>query len=173
METYFDETGASLIAICLSAFGVYIAVIIFTRIAGKRSFTKMSSFDFAMTVSIGAIMATTILSPHVSLLQGVVGMAAIFILELVSNFLRQFNFYRKMVDNRPLLLMEGPVILKENLKKVRLTEEDLRASLRRQNVLRLSQVRAVVFENTGDISILRTENDDEELQEWFLRNVKR
>lgn len=173
MEKYFQATGASLIAICLSALGVYIAVILFTNIAGKRSFTKLSSFDFAMTISIGAIIATTVLSPAVSLLQGVVGLAAIFILELVSNYFRQYSFYRKVVDNRPLMLMEGPVILKENLRKARLTEEDLRASLRRKNVLRLSQVKAVVFENTGDISVLKTEDEDMELQDWLLKDVKR
>ena len=174
MEKYFETSAASILAICLSAIGVYLAVVVLTNIAGKRSFSKMSSFDFAMTISIGAIMATTILSPTVTFFQGITGLAAIFVLELLSNFLREkYKLYRKAVDNQPLLLMDGSIILKENLEKARLTEGDLRAHLRRANILRLSQVRAVVFENTGEISVLKAEAPEEELQDYILVDVKR
>lgn len=76
MENWFNVSYESVIAISLSALGIYAAVILFTRIAGKRSFSKMSSFDFAMTVAVGSILASTILNSSVSLMEGVVGLAA-------------------------------------------------------------------------------------------------
>lgn len=173
MDKIFEASATSLVAIVLTAIGIYFTVIILTRIAGKRSFSKISSFDFAMTISIGALIATTILSPSVSLLQGVVGLTAIFILEIISSSLRKFSFYRKAVDNSPLLLMKGPEILEENLKKVKITKADLFANLRQANVLRLSQVKAVVFENTGEISVLHTSAENIELEELLLDDVKR
>ena len=172
MENWFDVSYESVIAISLSAVGIYAAVILFTRIAGKRSFSKMSSFDFAMTVAVGSILASTILNSSVSLMEGVVGLAAVYVLQIIAAFLRRFIFFHQLIDNTPLLLMDGPRILEGNLKKARLTNNDLRAKLREANVISLSQVRAVVFETTGDISVLHTANAGEEVEDWLLSDVE-
>lgn len=92
MENFFDTSFPSLVIICINAVGIYAAVIVFTRIAGKRSFSKMSSFDFAMTVAIGSILASTVLSSSVTLLEGVVGMAAVYLLQITAAFLEGMNF---------------------------------------------------------------------------------
>ena len=172
MENWFDVSYQSVITISLSAIGIYSAVILFTRIGGKRSFSKMSSFDFAMTVAVGSILASTILNSSVSLMEGVVGLAAVYILQISAAFLRRFSFFHQLIDNTPLLLMDGSRIIEGNLKKARVTNSDLRAKLREANVLKLSQVRAVVFETTGDISVLHTANEGEEVEDWLLTDVK-
>ncbi|PTX44672.1 uncharacterized protein DUF421 [Christiangramia gaetbulicola] len=173
MEKWFQFKEIDLLAIVLTAIGIYLATIIFTRLAGKRSFSKMSSFDFAMTVALGSMIATTVLSKSVSLWDGVVGLGIIYVLQLSVAILRRFNVIKKVVDNEPLLLMDGKEILHENLNKARVTEEDLRSKLREANVIRLSEVRAVVFEATGDISVLHTGDENEELEEWLIKDVKR
>ena len=166
MEKWFQFKEVDLLAIVLTAVGIYIAVIIFTRIGGKRSFSKMSSFDFAMTVAVGSMIATTVLSKSVSLWDGVVGLAAVYILQIGVALLRRFKIVKKAVDNAPLMLMDRQEILHENLKKARVTEEDLRSKLREANVIRLKEIRAVIFEATGDITVMHTEDDNEELEEW-------
>lgn len=173
MIKWFEASTTSIIAIVLTAIGIYIATILFTRLAGKRSFSKMSSFDFAMTVAIGSIIATTVLSKSVSLLQGVVGLAAVYVLQFSVAMMRRFKFVQKLIDNEPLLLMDGKEILHNNLKKARVTEADLRSKLREANVLELSQVRAVIFECTGDIAVLHTKDEDVEVEDWLLRGVDR
>ncbi len=173
MEKWFEASTTSLIAIVLTAMGIYFATIIFTRLAGKRSFSKMSSFDFAMTVAIGSIIATTVLSKSVSLAQGVMGMAAVYVLQISVAMLRRFKFVQKLIDNKPLLLMDGEEILYKNLRKARVAETDLRSKLREANVLELSQIRAVIFECTGDIAVLHTKDKDVSVEEWLLKDVKR
>lgn len=173
MDKWFAFDIPSFVAIILTAIGIYIAIIIFTRIAGKRSFSKMSSFDFAMTVALGSMVATTVLSKSVSLWEGVVGIAAIYILQLFVAILRRFKIVQNAVDNGPLMLMDGQTILHENLKKARVTEADLRSKLREANVIRLKEVRAVVFEATGDISVLHTDKDDEELEDYLYKDVSK
>ena len=53
------------------------------------------------------------------------------------------------------------------------TEDDLKAKLREANVLNLAEVRAVVFESTGDISVLHTNDANKELEDWLLTDVTR
>lgn len=172
MGNFFGTSFMSLLTICYSAAGIYIAVIVFTRIAGKRSFSKMSSFDFAITIAIGSIIGSTILSASVSLLEGGVGLAAVFVLQVGTAILRRFKFFHNVLDNSPLLLMNGTEILEQNMLKARVTKSDLRSKLREANVIRLSQVRAVVFETTGDISVLHTEKNQEKLEDWLLKDVQ-
>jgi len=173
MDKWFAFDIPSFVAIILTAIGIYIAIVIFTRIAGKRSFSKMSSFDFAMTVALGSMVATTVLSKSVSLWQGVIGIATVYILQLFVAILRRFKVVQNVVDNGPLMLMDGQTILYENLKKARVTEADLRSKLREANVIRLKEVRAVVFEATGDISVLHTDKDDEELEDYLYKDVSK
>lgn len=173
MEKWFQFKELDLLAIIITATGIYLAVIIFTRIAGKRSFSKMSSFDFAMTVAVGSMIATTVLSKSVSLWNGIIGLGAVYILQISVALLRRYKVVKKVVDNSPLLLMDGRKILHENLKKARVSEEDLRSKLREANVLRLKEVRAVIFEATGDISVMHTEDENEELENWLMEDVDR
>ncbi len=172
MEKWFAFKEIDLLAIVLTAAGIYISVIAFTRLAGKRSFSKMSSFDFAMTVAVGSIIATTVLSKSISLWYGIIGLGAIYILQLIVALLREFKFVQNLVDNSPLLLMDGQDILYDNLKKARVSEGDLRSKLREANVIQLDQVKAVIFETTGDISVLHGESG-KDLEEWLLKGVQR
>ena len=170
MDTWFEFSSVSVTAILISSIGIYIAVILFTRIFGKRSFSKMSSFDFAMTVAVGSIIATTVLSQSVSLFHGTCGLFFIYLLQLIAAYLRRWNFFQNLIDNTPLLLMIGSSIISENLEKARVTESDLRSKLREANVTQLSQVKAVIFETTGDIVVLHS-SDELEIDDWLIKDV--
>jgi uncharacterized membrane protein YcaP (DUF421 family) len=78
----------------------------------------------------------------------------------------------KVVDNEPLVLMAGDRILRDNLNKSRVTENDLWAKLREANVLDPQEVRAVVLETTGDISVLHGQPDRVALHPCLLRGVR-
>jgi uncharacterized membrane protein YcaP (DUF421 family) len=139
----------------LSATGIYLAVIAFTRMAGLRSFSKMSSFDFAMTVAVGSVIASTTLSQDVPLLLGVASLGALFaVQELIAHIRVWHPPTSSVIDNRPLLLMKDGEMLQDAMRTAEITRADLLAKLREANVLQLEQARAVVLETTGDISVL-------------------
>lgn len=159
MKEWFTNSSESLLAIILTALGIYLALVIFTRISGKRSFSKMSSFDFAVTVALGSIMATVILSKSVSLPQGIIGLGILYFIQIAVAYLRRFNTIQNLIDNKPTYLMKDGKVLIENLRKCKVTESDLKAKLREANVIQLSEVKAVIFESTGDISVLHGSED--------------
>ena len=78
-----------------------------------------------------------------------------------------------MVDNRPLLLMEGPRILYESLRWVHMTEEELFSKLRAANVFRFDEVRAVVMERTGSLTVLHGDPGGKEPDEVLFKGVRR
>ena len=173
MSDWFTADPISLVAIALSAVAVYAAVLVYTRLAGLRSFAKMSSFDFAMTVAIGSMLAASVLNRSVALPQALVGIGMIFALQIgVGWARRRWNGFQHLVDNEPLLLMDGDEMLWDHMKKVQVTEDDLWSKLREANVLDVSQVRAVVMETTGDITVLHGDPDGTPLQPRLLTGVR-
>lgn len=163
--------GASweqLTAVAVSAVLAYAAVIAMTRLAGVRSLAKMSSFDFAATVAVGSTLSATLLGTS-PLAAGVLGLALLFGLQYVVAVLRRGDRLRGAVDNSPVLLMAGPEVLDDNLRHVRLDEAELYSQLRLRGVQSRAQVRAVVMETTGDVSVLTTEQP---LDPELLRGVR-
>ena len=155
----------SLEAVGLVAFSaslIYLSVIALTRINGLRSFSQMSAFDFAMTVAIGTLISSTASSGSPPLLQAIAALAVFYALQFSVAQLRvRVGWFRRSVDNRPTLLMRDGRFITSNLKRARVTEDDVWGQLRRANVLRTSDVRAVVLETTGDVSVIHATSESD------------
>lgn len=136
-----------------SAAAIFVAVIAYTRLAGLRSFSKMSSFDFAATVAIGSTMASVGMSAS-SLVVGLVVLATFYGMQASIALLRRHAGFDAVVDNDPMLLMVGDRILTDNLDRVRVTEGDIKSKLREANVYNYDTLKAVILETTGDISVI-------------------
>ena len=170
--TWINASGTALLMVLLSALGIYVAIIVYTRIVGLRSFSKMSSFDFAITVGLGTILAGTLLNQNPPLVQGIVAMGVLYGIQFVVAYLRRYDVVSTIVDNDPLLLMAGEEVLHENLKIAKVTIADLQAKLREANVIHPAQVRAVVFEATGDVSVLHAKEEGPDLDLALLAGVR-
>ncbi len=148
----------------LSSFGL-VWIILLVRIVGLRSFSKMTNFDFVMTVAMGSLLAGASQSDTwPGLLQTLTAMVCLFATQYIVAQLRQKSpQFDEMVQNTPMFLMKDGVILPDALRKTRVSEEDLIAKLREANALDFSSVHAVVLETTGDVSVLHGDQVDERL----------
>ncbi|WP_237227363.1 DUF421 domain-containing protein [Rubinisphaera sp. JC750] len=117
----------------------------------------MSSFDFAMTIALGSLFASVAASPSPPLLLGLLTLGMLYIGQNFIAFCRRWAPLQRVVDNTPLLLMADGQVLEGNLRKANLTRNDIRAKLREHNVHQYDQVKAMVFETTGDVSVLHGE----------------
>ncbi len=154
---WFTTSGSALLSTLLSALGIYVALLLFTRLAGLRSFSKMSSFDFAITVAFGSVVASTLLSKTPALPIGVFGLAVLYAIQfVVSRGRRVSRRITALVDNKPRLLMIGNQIQHEHMNAARVTELDLKSKLRAAGITHPDQVLAVVMESTGDFSVMET-----------------
>lgn len=170
MDKLFSTSLDQLLAVFVAALVIYLSTIVLTRIFGKRSFAKMSGFDFAMTVAVGALIGSTILSPTISLFQGITGLASLYFLQYIIGYLRRYKTVDSLVTNNPILLMKGSRVLDENLKKAELTHSDLKYILRKSNITNRNQVMAVIFETSGDVSVLHSDKENE-IEDWLLDGV--
>jgi uncharacterized membrane protein YcaP (DUF421 family) len=171
--TWIWAEGDAALMVVLSAMALYGLLILYTRLVGLRSFSKMSGFDFAITVAVGSVFASVTLWQKPTLVDGAVALGALFGLQFVVGTLRKrLPGVTAAIDNAPLLLMDGPEVRADNLRRANMTESDLRAKLREANVTQLDQVRAVVMESTGDVSVLHAPPDEPPIDESLLGDVE-
>ncbi len=150
---WLGTTWTQMALVVASTLGIYLAVIAVTRVHGLRTFSKMSSFDFAATIAVGSIMASIAVT-NASLANGAV---ALVVLHLGQKLIASNRFrasVRTLVDNRPVLLMANGEFIDDALGSVDITRHDIFAKLRENGVVSLSHVATVVVETTGDISVL-------------------
>ena len=168
--SWITTSSMDLFMVMLSALGIYLALLVLTRITGLRSFAKMSSFDFAITVAFGSVLASTLLAPTPTLLTGAFALVMLYGIQYaVSTSRRLTATVGQLVDNEPLLLMVNEKVLEDHLDEARITEDDLRSKLRLAGVSHPSQVLAVVFETTGDMSVVKT---GDKVDPWIFENVR-
>lgn len=172
METWIAGDWSRLPWVVLSTTIVYAAILLFTRVVGLRSLSKMSAADFVMTVAVGSLLASTASSPSPSLIVGLTALAILYAGQWTLAWARRHSTtVVSIVDNQPLLLMAGSRILDNNLERANVTRADLFGKLREANALNYDQVLAVVFEVTGDISVLHSADKSVKLDQDFLDSV--
>lgn len=167
-ETWFSIDWQQVLGISLSALGFYFGLMLFTRLMGLRSFSKLSSHDFAMTVGIGSILASTVLSDTPSLLQGLFAVAVLFLIQgIVSAIRRKVKPLKSLIDNQAIILMAHGEYFPDNLKEANLTTSDVQEVLRKNGIKSKTEVFAVIMETTGDMSVLK---NDKVTPDWTLFN---
>ena len=156
--------------IALDAVLALAAVLLIVRVIGLRSFAKMSSFDFAVTIACGSILGAVILNRDASFLHGLFAIGFLLSVQwVIARGRRTSDAVGDMIDNQPLLLMRRGKMIEANMALGRITEADLRAKLREANVTEPSKALAVVLETTGDVSVL---HGDGPLDETLLKGVR-
>ena len=168
LQPWFVSSWADIVGAMLSTVATLAAIIGLTRLAGLRSFAKLSAFDFASTVAIGSIFAATATNRSVPLSVTLGVLATLFACMVALSKLRRSVPFG-LIDNEPLLLVRDGVIILPAMRRANMTQDDLRAKLREANVLDPAKVQAVVMETTGDVSVLHGEGP---LHADLLRDVR-
>ena len=165
-QAWFSIEWQQVLGISLSALGFYLGLMLCTRLMGLRSFSKLSSHDFAMTVGIGSILASTVLSDSPSLLQGLFAVAMLFVIQgVISIIRRKVKPLKALIDNQAIILMAHGEYFWDNLKEANLSTSDVQEVLRKNGLKSKSEVFAVIMETTGDMSVIK---NDDTTPDWSL-----
>jgi len=153
---WFDS-WAEIARILLVGASAYVVLVGVLRVSGKRTLSQLNAFDFVVTVALGSTLATILLSAQVSFTEGITALALLAGLQfLVATISARRPSSRTVLTSRPVLLLADGAIRHEALRRNRLTESELRQAVRMQGTGDLSQVKAVVLETNGKLSIITT-----------------
>lgn len=147
----FSQAGT----VVVSTVGIYLTLILLLRIFGQRALANMSSFDFAAAIALGAVTGRVILGYTPTLLAGVIGLATLFVLQVVFSLARRSPRIDAALSNLPVLLMADGRVLPDGLRRAHIVEDELRAKLRTAGICSYDDVAYAILERTGGVSVLR------------------
>jgi uncharacterized membrane protein YcaP (DUF421 family) len=134
----------------------YVALVVFLRVSGKRTLSKMNAFDLIVTVALGSTLATVLLTKDVALAEGALAFALLIGLQFVVTWSSvRVRWVRRLATGEPLMLLYRGEFLPAALRHARVTEDEVRAAVRSAGIDSLSKVQAVVLETNGSFSVVR------------------
>lgn len=152
----WDSVGRILV---LGTLG-YIALIVILRVSGKRSLSKMNSFDFVVNVTLGSVFASLILTNSVSLSDGVIALALLIFLQFVVTWLAvRFRWFKSVIKGDPQLVFWRGQYLDDILRRERVPQDEVRSAMRDSNVMAYDSA-AAVLETDGRITVIQLESED-------------
>ena len=141
--------------IVVRAFVAFVVILFLTRIVGRRELSSLEPFDLILLVTIGDLVQQGVTQNDFSLTGMVLAIGTIAVLTVFFSYLPwRFQVLRPVLEGVPTILVdEGNV--EKNLKRHRMTQEEVAAAARLQNVPSLSDVRWAVLETNGQISFIK------------------
>src|SRR3954464_243476 len=139
--------------VTLSVIG-FAALITMLRVSGKRTLSKMNVFDFVFVVAVGSVFAATIISKDVTLFEGFSALVSLVGFQaILAKIAAHSRRAERIINGDPVLLLSKGRFIHSALKRERVTEEEVRASIRSKGVNRVEDVDAVILENDGTLSV--------------------
>jgi len=134
---------------------LYLLLITAIRLMGKRQLGQMEPSEFVVALLIADLAAVPMQDPAIPLLSGVIPILVVVSLELLfSVFSYKSVRFRRILCGKPVILIENGKILQDNLKKTRLTMDELTGHLREREISDLDTVKFAILETNGQISAL-------------------
>ncbi len=135
----------------------YIGLLVSLRISGKRTLSKMNAFDLVVTVALGSTLSTILLSRQTGLADGLIGFFLLIGLQYTVAFLSvRWPWFRGLIKSEPSLLFYQGQFLTQTLRQQRVTQGEVLAAIRSENINQLADVEAVVLETDGSFSVVKT-----------------
>jgi uncharacterized membrane protein YcaP (DUF421 family) len=146
----------------IRALVVYVVLLLVFRLAGRRTLSEMTSFDFVLLLIISEATQNAMIGNDYSITNGLLVVITLVGLDiLLTNWKHRSTFIEQWLDGLPMVIVEHGRPLKRLMDRARLDEEDVLAAARKsQGLERMEQIKFAVLEVGGGISIIPDENAD-------------
>ncbi|GIP31519.1 DUF421 domain-containing protein [Paenibacillus sp. J2TS4] len=141
--------------VALRTLTAVVILFVLTKLLGKRQVTQLSVFEYITGITIGSLAAYISLDLEAKWYLGIVALAVWVMISFGIELLQiKSKWFRDFIDGRGRVLIKDGKIMEDNLKKERLSTDELLEELRRKNAFRVADVEFAVMEPSGEINVL-------------------
>lgn len=135
---------------------VFLLLLLFFRLSGKRSIAQVTTFDFVLLLIISEATQQALLGEDFSITQAAVVILTLVALSRLFDFLAyRFERFQRLTSSVPVVIVENGRIIDRAVGKTHVSAEEIIAAAReKQGLERLDQIKYAVLETSGSISIV-------------------
>ncbi|MGE8557996.1 YetF domain-containing protein [Acinetobacter sp.] len=134
---------------------MYLMIILFLRLTGKRGVRQLSIFEVAIILALGSIAGDPMFTDDIPLIQAVIVMSVITVMYRLTTWLMmKYQWFEDLLEGKALYIVEEGELVLDKIKKGSMSHDEFFAEMRQQNTEHLGQIRTALLETDGTFSIL-------------------
>jgi uncharacterized membrane protein YcaP (DUF421 family) len=142
--------------IALRAIVLYLFIVLVMRIIGRRELSSMSPFDLILLIIVGDAVQQGLTQDDYSLTGALIAVSTIATMQVLTSYITfRSERARKLLEGLPIVLVERGKLVDENLKRERMTPDEVAEEMRAQQVGSLDEVEWAILEANGSVSFIK------------------
>src|SRR5712671_2069589 len=135
---------------------VFGVLLVLMRVIGRRELSSLQPFDLILLIVLGDAVQQGLTQDDYSLTGAFLAIGTIAVLQLTVSYANfRFPKLRPVLDGEPIVVVQDGKPIEKNLKRERVTIDDLAAAARQQNIAKIDDVQWAVMETSGAISFIK------------------
>ncbi len=139
----------------LRAVALFCFVYLLTRIIGRRELSSLEPFDLILLIVIGDAIQQGLTQDDYSVTGALIVVGTFGVLQIFVSFLSyKFPRLRPALDGEPIVVVQDGAPIERNLKRERLTVQEIMVEARQQQIASMDEIAWAVLETNGKVSII-------------------
>ena len=140
----------------LRAIVVFAFVLLLTRVIGKRELSSLQPIDLVLLIVLGDALQQGLTQDDYSLTGAILVVSTIALLQVFTSWIAfRFPRSRPILEGEPIIVVHNGEVIERNLRRERITIDDIAEEARKQQIAQLSEVKFAVLETSGSISFIK------------------
>jgi uncharacterized membrane protein YcaP (DUF421 family) len=142
--------------IALRAIFLYVFIVFVMRVTGRRELSSMTPFDLVLLIILGDAIQQGLTQDDYSVTGAVIAVATIASLQVFTSYLSfRSGRARKLLEGLPIVLVERGQLVDDNLRRERMTPDEVAEEMRSQQIASLDDVEWAILEANGSVSFIK------------------
>ena len=142
--------------IAIRAVVIFFFIFLLTRIIGRRELSSLEPFDLILLIVLGDAVQQGLTQDDYSVTGALIVITTFAVLQVAVSYVSyRFPRLRPVLDGNPLIVVEDGKPIERNLKRERLTVEEVMEEARQQQIGSLGEIQWAVLETSGTISFIK------------------
>ncbi|WP_430612623.1 DUF421 domain-containing protein [Flavobacterium sp. JP2137] len=164
METtaffFGDSDYRFLLLVALRTFVMFLIILLFLRLLGKRGVKQLSVFELVVILGLGSAAGDPMLYKEIGIVNALITFSVIVLCyKLFTLLLFKYSAIENFFEGRPVYIIRQGTFALADFKKETLSKDEFFMELRLQGVYHLGQVEYAILEISGAVSVYFFESD--------------
>ena len=160
--SWFFESWSSVLKTVTVGLSCYVSLIVLLRASGKRTLSKMNMFDWVVTVAMGSVMASALVSDGVSYAQAVAAFVTLIGAQwVVTTLSYRSATFENIVKAAPTILYYHGTYFEREMRRERVPKSEILGAIRQNAQGAPDQVAAVLLESNGELTVMNKVDADQ------------
>jgi uncharacterized membrane protein YcaP (DUF421 family) len=147
--------------LAIRAIALYLFVVFVMRVVGRRELSSLTAFDLVLLIVLGDAIQQGLTQADYSVTGAVIVVSTFAVLQVATSYLGfKSKRVRSVLEGQPIVLIEDGRLIDGNLRRQRLTPDDVAEEMRLQQIMSFTDVEWAILESNGRISFIEKRTVD-------------